>query len=181
MATKAPSPFEAILGDGFAQLAEPLRRLHGLDHEVTVFGFSDVAVDPGFLPWLICKLAGLPRSGRDVPIKMRFSPDGKGREHWHRWFADRHYNSEIRAAQSPKAPLLIEHLGPFTLHFHLSPRGDTLDWILVKWCVFGLPMPGWALPKVACNESGDGNRFVFDIDAAFPIAGHVIHYRGWLA
>jgi hypothetical protein len=42
-------------------------------------------------------------------------------------------------------------------------------------------MPGWALPKVACNESGDGNRFVFDIDAAFPIAGHVIHYRGWLA
>lgn len=180
MATKSPSPFETILGDAFARLAEPVRRLHSLDREVTVSGLSAIIVDPGFLPWLICKLAGLPRSGSDVPVKVRFRPDGKGRERWHRWFADRRYNSEMRAVESHNPPQLIEQFGPFSLYFRLTPRGDSLDWTLIRWRVLGVPMPNWTLPKVACNESGDGNRFVFDIDAAFPIAGHVIHYRGWL-
>lgn len=181
MVTKTPSPFETVLGDGFARLAEPVRRLHSLDCEQTVSGLSDIAVDPGFLPWLIAKLAGLPKSGRDVPVTVRFKPDGRGRERWYRRFADRRYNSEMRADHSHNPPLLIEQFGPFTLCFRLTPRGDSLDWTLIKWRVLGVPMPGWTLPKVACNESGDGNRFVFDIDAAFPIAGHIIHYRGWLA
>ena len=34
--------------------------------------------------------------------------------------------------------------------------------------------------RVNCFESGGDDRFVFDIDVVFPIAGPVIHYRGWL-
>lgn len=30
-------------------------------------------------------------------------------------------------------------------------------------------------------ETAKGVNFVFDIDVAFPVIGHVVHYRGWLA
>lgn len=178
-ATRVPSPFETIFGDAFPRLAEPVRRLHSLDREVIASGLSDITVDSGFLPWLICLLAGLPRSGRDVPVRVRFVPDGKGCEDWYRRFADRRYQSQMRVAASHN-PLLIERFGPFTLYFRLSLRGDSIDWTLVKWRVLGVPMPRWTMPTVACNESGQDDRFIFDIDAIFPIAGHVIHYRGWL-
>ena len=181
VSTNIPSPFERILGKALEDLAEPVRRLHSLEGDLTVSGLSDITVDSGILPWLICKLGGLPRSGRDVPVTVRFKPDGRGRELWYRRFADRRYQSEMRATDSVNPPLLVERLGPFSLYFRLTPRETSLDWTLVKWRVLGLPMPRWTLPKVACNESGEGDRFIFDIDAAFPIAGHVIHYRGWLA
>lgn len=177
----APSPFEKLLGQGFESLAEPVRRLHSLDRDTTVSGLADVSVDRGVLPWLVCLLAGLPRAGRDVPVKVLFQPDGHGREHWRRRFADRRYRSTMSAIESHDPPLLMEQFGPFGLYFRLTTRGDSLDWTLVKWRFLGVPMPGWTLPRVTCNESGAGDRFVFDIDAAFPIAGHVIHYRGWLA
>jgi hypothetical protein len=41
-------------------------------------------------------------------------------------------------------------------------------------------LPAWTTPRIACLESVDGERFLFDIDVAFPLIGHVIHYRGWL-
>lgn len=180
-ATRMASPFETILGIEFAQLAPPIRRLHSLDREVTARGLADITVDPGILPWLICKLGGLPRTGRDVPVTVKFTPDGRGGEHWNRRFADRRYTSALRAGRSQSPPLLIERLGPWTLFFRLTRRGDSLDWTLVRWRFLGVPLPSWTLPRVACTESADGDRLVFDIDAAIPVVGHVIHYRGWLA
>ncbi|HLN23957.1 MAG TPA: DUF4166 domain-containing protein [Patescibacteria group bacterium] len=40
--------------------------------------------------------------------------------------------------------------------------------------------PADATPAIECTETGDGERFVFDIDVAFPLVGPVVHYRGWL-
>jgi hypothetical protein len=181
LTTHSPSPFERILGDAFAHLAEPLRRFHSLDREVTARGRADITVDPGILPWLICALAGLPRAGRDVPVEVRFSPDGRGRERWYRRFADRRYQSELNATESDHPPLLIEQLGAATLYFRLVRRDKDLEWSLVRWRLLGIPLPGWTLPRATSMESADGGRIVFDIDAAFPIVGHVIRYRGWLA
>jgi hypothetical protein len=36
------------------------------------------------------------------------------------------------------------------------------------------------VPRIACLESADGERFIFDIDVTFPLIGWLIHYRGWL-
>lgn len=33
---------------------------------------------------------------------------------------------------------------------------------------------------VSVSFHPDGDRFTFDIDVAFPLIGHVIHYKGWL-
>lgn len=67
----------------------------------------------------------------------------------------------------------------FDLHFALSAAEDGLRWRLARWRLFGLPLP--LMPSVECLESGEGDRFAFDITASFPVIGRVIRYRGWLA
>ena len=62
----------------------------------------------------------------------------------------------------------------------MTASPDGVAWLLVKWSFLGIPLPRWTLPTVNCFESGDGERFVFDIDVVFPLIGPVIHYRGWL-
>ena len=56
-------------------------------------------------------------------------------------------------------------------------RKTPAEW---RWRFLGLPLPRWTTPAIECLETGEGNRFVFDIRFGFPLVGHVIHYRGWL-
>jgi hypothetical protein len=174
------SPFQSLLGAAFGQLPAPVRHLHSLSHAVTTSGLAEVRADRGLGPWLICRLAGLPKPGRDVPVTVSFRPDGRGAERWQREFATRHYASTMRVDAVGKEPLLGERFGPFDLYFCLTPSARGLAWSLVGWRLLGLRLPDWTLPRLECFESSEGERFVFDIDAAFPIVGHVVHYRGWL-
>ncbi|HEY1795844.1 MAG TPA: DUF4166 domain-containing protein [Stellaceae bacterium] len=58
-------------------------------------------------------------------------------------------------------------------------RTAALNVIVASRLLF-LPLPRWTMPRAVCFESGDGDRFVFDIDVGFPLVGPVVHYRGWL-
>jgi predicted DCC family thiol-disulfide oxidoreductase YuxK len=44
-----------------------------------------------------------------------------------------------------------------------------------------IPLPRVTRPSIECFESAEGERFAFDIDVAFPIVGHVVHYGGAIA
>lgn len=175
-----PSPFQVLLGSDFARLPEPVRRLHGLSYTAAAAGRAEVEPGGGVLAWLIRTVARLPRPGRDVPVTVSFRPDDKGGEYWRRNFAGRRYASGFAARGAGAEGRLLERFGPFALYHRLTPRADGLAWLLVEWRLLGVPLPGWTLPRVNCFESADGDRFLFDIDVRFPIAGPVIHYRGWL-
>ena len=86
----------------------------------------------------------------------------------------------MRACENGAEALLAERLGLLELHHRLTPTADGLGWLLLKWQLMKIPLPAWTLPTIKCMESGDHERFFFDIDVAFPIVGPVIHYRGWL-
>lgn len=173
---RTPSPFEDILGADFAVLPEPVRRLHSLDAPTATTGLSDAAVTPGAIPWLICKLAGLPKTGTAIPVEVLFKPLGRGREHWTRRFGARRYASTLSATQG----VLVEHFSIFDFRFGLTVGPKGLCWIMTSWSIFGMPLPATLMPRVECLESAVDGRFHFAIDAAFPMIGHVIHYRGWL-
>jgi hypothetical protein len=177
----APSPFQRILGERFDALPSPVRRLHSLEAAALASGLSEITAPANPLAWLIGWIAGLPRQGRDIPVTVEFLPDGQGREHWKRRFASRRYASVMVAGEGGDEGMLIERFGPFRLLFRLEPQADGLAWSLERWRLLGLPLPRWTTPSIECLESGDGERFVFDIDVTFPAAGHVAHYRGWLA
>jgi hypothetical protein len=176
-----PSPFEQLLGPDFAVLPEPVRRFHSLRADAATAGRADITSPRGFLPWLICKVSGLPAPGRDVPVTVDFHVDGQGAEFWRRWFAGRRYRSGFSAGAGRHAGLLCERFFPYVFFHKLTPSAEGLRWDLVAWKLLFLPLPRWLMPIAVCFESGDRDRFVFDIDAAFRIIGPVVHYRGWLA
>lgn len=174
------SPFERLLGATFALLPAPVRRVHALRQPLQMSGRADVTVAAGAIAWLICRIAGLPRPGRDLNVSVLFTPNGNGGERWERQFADRRYASAIAAGEGQDQGNLIEHFGPFRLLFRLNPRPDGLAWSLAGWRLGALPLPRWSVPRIECLESADGERFTFDIDVTFPLVGWLIHYRGWL-
>lgn len=176
----APSPFERLLGADFARLPEPVRRLHGLRHDAMTEGRADITAGRGFLPWLICRLSGLPAAGRDVPVTVAFETDGKGDEFWRRRFAARLYQSGFLVGSGQRAGLLCERFFPFVFFHRLTASPEGLRWDLVAWRLLWLPLPRWLMPPTVCFESADDDRFVFDIDVKFPLIGQLIHYRGWL-
>jgi hypothetical protein len=113
-------------------------------------------------------------------VTVSFQPDGHGGERWLRSFAGRRYASTISTGGKTADSLLVERLGLFDLYFSLTPRSGSLEWLLVGWQFLGVPLPAWSIPVIRCRESSDAERYVFDIDAAFPVIGPVIRYRGWL-
>lgn len=179
--TATMSPFQRILGPSFEDLAEPVRRLHSMETPTLATGLADIDVARGLMPWLICWLAGLPKSGRDVPVSVEFRPDGNGGEHWVRHFAARRYASSFSAEPRTGATKLVERFGPFRLDFRLRTISEGLIWLLVGVRCIGITVPSWAVPKVTCLESSDGNRYRFNIRAALPGIGPLICYRGWLS
>lgn len=175
-----PSPFQQLLGPDFALLPEPVRRLHGLARDTMTEGRADIVAAGGFLPWLLCRLSGLPAPGRDVPVTVHFHIDGRGGELWRRRFARRRYASRVAAGTGRRAGLLYEWFFPFVFFHRLSPSPQGLRWELVAWRLLWLPLPRALMPPTVCFESAEGDRFVFDIDVRFPIVGQLVHYRGWL-
>lgn len=172
------TPFQRLLGCAFDGLPAPVRRLHGLSVDAFTSGRADISAANNPAAWLVCKLAGLPRPGRDVTVTVSFHPDGKGRERWKRVFAGRRYSSTMEAGDDG---LLVEHFGPFELLFRLTPVEEGLNWSLAGWKLLGCPLPAITRPTIECSETADGDRFRFDIDVSFPLIGYVVHYRGWLS
>lgn len=174
------SPFQTLLGADFAQLPEPVRRLHGLSEDASTAGRAAITSPRNPFAWLLCRLAGLPLPGSEVPVTVDFHLEGSRGEFWRRRFAGRRYASAMSAGSGADAGLLVEHFWPFIYYHRLTASPDGVAWLLVKWRLLGVPLPRWTLPSVNCFESADGERFVFDIDVVFPLIGKVIHYRGWL-
>jgi Domain of unknown function (DUF4166) len=178
---KMPSPIAPIarlLGAAFGCLPAPVQKVHALRHPLQATGHADVDVAAHAVARLICRLAGLPASGRDVPVSVLFKPDGRGGEYWERRFGQRRYASFLVADAAEDR--LIEHFGPFRLHFRLTPRADGLEWSLAGWQLGVLPLPSWSAPRIECLEHAQGDRFAFDINVSFPLIGWAIDYRGSL-
>ena len=175
------SPFQQLLGTAFDHLPPMVHRFHSLDHPLQSQGQADIRTSPGLLRWLICKFAGLPKAGHQVPVQVRFTPQAEHGEFWQRHFSQRAYASRMQAGTGAHDHLLIEHFGLFKLYFALTVQEDGLAWSLAKWRFLNLPLPTWSTPRIDCLETDQQDCFHFDIDVHFPVVGHVIHYQGFLA
>jgi hypothetical protein len=71
-------------------------------------------------------------------------------------------------------------MGPGEFHFRLDWRDGAIQWQCVAMRVLGLRIPMRLWPRMSAQESTQGNRYCFDVSAAMPIVGLLVHYRGWL-
>jgi hypothetical protein len=59
-------------------------------------------------------------------------------------------------------------------------RGGRLDLMLRRWSFLDLALPLWLDPRSAAYESGEDDRFRFQVEIALPLIGLIVRYRGWL-
>ena len=99
------------------------------------------------------------------------------RERWTRHVGEHALASTLWA----RGDLLCERLGLVTFGFRLETRAGGINWIVRHVRVLGmLPMPASWCSQVAAREWAEGERYHFDVQAALPLAGLLVHYHGWL-
>lgn len=179
MTDPAAPLFPRVLGPGFATLPPTVRRLH----EVPGAGRwqGEVVVERGRHPLarLFAWVTHLPPAGAGPVVVDIDAVDG--RERWVRRIGGRAMPSRLWAGQGAMAGLLCERLGAVLFGFAMRVEDDALVWRVARVRVFGwVPLPARGFAGVVARESERDGRYRFDVRAELPVAGLLVHYRGWL-
>ncbi|WP_426393878.1 DUF4166 domain-containing protein [Ralstonia sp. R-29] len=169
------SLYETILGAQYAELAPAVQAFHHIAGRVVLDG--EVETEPPasrvarWLAWCI----RTPRTSTRGPI--RFTLDATPlQETWTRHFP----RQTMRSTLSLHQGRIMERLGAVRLFFALEAERGVLQMRLEGLRFLGIPCPGWLRPDVLAEESGNDDRFHFNIRASVPLLGVVAAYRGYL-
>ena len=128
----------------------------------------------GALSRIVAAATHLPPAG-DGPlcVEIDASPDS---ERWTRFIGGRAMPSRLWR----ESDVLCERLGLATFGFRLEVVDGAIVWRVARVRVFGLSLPAHWFTGVGARESAEGERYRFDVWAALPLIGLLVHYRGWL-
>jgi hypothetical protein len=168
--------FRRVLGaTAFDALPAPLRRLHLQSGTTRWHGEVEVRRGRGLLARLCGWATRLPSEGTGN-IEVDIVATGGG-ERWTRHVAGHAMRSRLRGADG----LLIERLGLVDFHFRLRSGNRDILWTVAGVRLFGLlPLPAAWFSRVRARESVEDGRYLFEVTAALPLAGPLVHYQGWL-
>ena len=170
-----PSLFRELLGPAFERLPEAIRRVHAGQPSAWFHGGCSIERGRHWLARLSATLAGMPPATAQVALRIEIAATGSG-ETWSRYFGDRPLRSRLSADQG----LLVERLGPLSITFQLEATEQQIRWTPRAGRVLGVCLPASFFKGVVASESMLDGRYHFDVQAALPVIGLVIHYRGWL-
>ena len=165
--------FPRVLGSEFDRLPPRVQRLH---RNGSRSYRGEVTVERGrrWLGRLCAWVARLPPAFVGA-IRVDIEVDAVG-ERWARHVDGRAMRSRLWARQG----LLCERLGPLVFRFRLGVRQGRLEWSVARVALLGVPLPVGLFREVHARESEQAGRYHFDVAAALPLAGLLVHYRGWL-
>jgi len=167
--------FRRVMGEAFDRLPEVTRRLHRGRPAIIAIGEAEVT--PAANPLGRLAACGLPQVSGRQPVRVIIE-SRDGREHWTRFFGEKLMRSIMSAAPGG---LVEEAFGPFSLRMRLVVKPGGLDMERVSGRLWGVPLPGFLLPKVTATERVDDfRRHAFDVEIAAPLLGRLLHYKGWL-
>lgn len=180
VATPLPLYRRALGEAAWAALPPPIQRMHDVHATMTASGLAVVERGSGLVARLIAAVMGLPRAGRDVPVRVRFSPDERG-EHWERSFAGRRFASYQYRTDKTDGGLVLERFGPIVIELRLAAVQGRLDITPSGWSFLGLPLPRALAPIGETYEAVDADgRFTFHVEIAHAWLGLIVRYRGTL-
>jgi len=169
-----PPLYARAMGAPFEALPQAVRDLHDLCADSGAAGEAVVTRGHGPIVRLLARLMGFPPEGR-WPLHVAFAAR-RGAEVW-----TRDYGSHIMKSELSLRPGgVTERFGPIRLAFDLLPHPHGLDMRPAGWSLLRIPVPRVLAPRIAATEREENGRFVFDVSAALPLVGPVVHYRGWL-
>ena len=167
--------YERLVGKGWGELDEPVRRLH-----LCASGEGKFAVrrGEGRLARIVARLLGLPPGGESVPLLLSVEPHGGG-ERWRRNFAGKEFATE----QGEHAGAwMAERTGPFELHFRLTAEGGALAYrqegAFLRVKSLRVRLPRLLAPRVEAWERADEGGVRVSVCVMSPLTGPLISYEG---
>jgi hypothetical protein len=168
--------FAELLGDAaFSILPARVQALHRATGTRTYRGEAEVQRGTGLLSRLCGWVTAQPPAATRVALKVEIASTPAG-ERWARDFAGHPMRSTMWACDG----LLCERLGLVTFGFALAAEDGALVWHVRRVRALGLPLPVRWFRGVHARESEMAGRYHFDVEASLPLAGMLVHYRGWL-
>jgi hypothetical protein len=167
---------QALLAADWHLVAAPIRAVHER-RPVTLLGRATVVRGWGWLPRLCGWLSGLPDEQHNGPIKVVLEQTRGGKERWTRYFGGaRPLQSDLRRS----GDCVVETIGVTTLRFKFCVEGGSIRWTAVGGRTLGLPWPRSWLKGIDGYESHRRGRYYFNVRAALPWFGLIVHYVGEL-
>jgi len=168
--------YERLVGEGWRELDEPVRRFHALARGEGVF---EVRRGEGFVARAVARLLGLPAGGAAVPMKLSVEPRA-GVELWRREFAGKEF---VTAQGGHAGGLMAERAWPFELLFRLTAEDGALVYrsqgAALRVRGLRLRLPRLLAPRVEASESaGEGGGVRVRVSVTAPLAGFLISYEG---
>lgn len=171
--------FYRVLGEQFYQLPKSWQAFHTFTGEQHYEGRAQVARGKGFAN-LIASIMGLPKAGGDVRVILQTTAV-RGGERWQRQFGSSCFETILYRADNAVFGYFYEQFGPLRFSINVSVKEATLEWQIVGWSFFGLPLPRFFTPISETIEFEDElGSYSFDIDLKLKLFGRLIAYKGWL-
>lgn len=170
------SLYARLLGEAWADLPEPLRRMHALEDALSAAGRARVERGPGALANFVAGLVGFPPASDDVAVRVDFERRGD-LEIWRRRFGDQTFHSRQQIGHGQR---LVESFDPAAFVMGLTWDGRRLNLRLLRWRLMGIPMPHWSAPVSTAYEAVVDDRFNFFVEISHPWTGLIVRYSGWL-
>lgn len=176
-APSPPSPllFPQLLDTAFGGLPATVQALHRREGLRRYEGGVSIRRGGNWLARLCSAVTGMPPAMTEAPLRVEIEAS-PGRERWTRNF-DGHFMTSHMWSRDGR---LCERLGLVTFHFRLGVEDGVLTWTVERVRALGIPLPASWFGAVQAREFEQDGRYRFDVAAALPLAGLLVHYSGWL-
>lgn len=167
--------FRRLLGaEIFDALPASVKRLHLRSGHARYRGEVEIRRGSGLLSRLCAWATRLPDAGVG-PIEVEIIAE-RGRETWTRHVGAHAMRSRLWSEDG----LLCERLGLVTFGFRLHSEEADIVWRVESVRALGVPLPAGWFQHVRARESAESGRYRFEVVAALPLAGPLVHYKGEL-
>jgi Domain of unknown function (DUF4166) len=168
---------QALMTAQWHSLAPAIRAVHER-RPVMLVGRATVVRGWGLLSRLFGWASSLPPDQHNGPVRVLLeNTHGASRERWTRYYGDaRPMRSTLRRA----GDCVEERIGITRLRFKFSLEGGSIRWTAVAGRTLGVPWPQSWLKGIDASESHRGNHYYFNVRAALPGIGLIVHYVGEL-
>lgn len=172
--------FETILGASFNQLPTQLQALHTVSDQRIWGGEARITRGKSLRSKVAGWLAGFPEESETAPVQVTMYEGPRG-EIWQRKFGVSGFRSNLSHITRNGGTVLIERFGLMRFEIGLNLKDGCLHYPVLRGTVFRLPLPKWLLPVSNTFEHVDHQgRACFNVNISLPLAGPVVHYKGWL-
>jgi len=170
--------YEKVMGDSYNQLHPSIQDLHRTGAGRHFKGHCDIERGRNPLAHIIAFFFGFPKSGSNIPVEIKITPDAKG-ELWERFFDGKRMASHHSMGMGRWSRHVTERFGPISVHMAILNENGNMRIHTRGWSLFGLPLPKFLRPGGDVYETDDDGRFKFYVDLRAPLIGRMCRYVGY--